>query len=103
MNGKTPYEHCWNGRVTRETLSYLCRKVVKGNVRGSESVISGNGVCFGKYDKTSGNAPVDVLESPFFEIAIERVNTAGKGATVMGAAERFGDERSQVGSRINSR
>jgi hypothetical protein len=36
-----------------------------------------------------------------FKVAVKRVDTAGELATVMVAAERFDDERSQRTSRIN--
>jgi hypothetical protein len=101
MNREPAHEHRRHCRIPRQTLGYLCGNAVEGNARGRERIVTRKDARLGERDKTSGNAPVNVLERKLFQVAVKRVDTAGELATVMVAAERFDDERSQRTSRIN--
>ena len=101
MNGEPSHQHRWNCGIARQTFGKLGGDSVESNARCRERVIARNRARLGERDKTSSNAPVNVLESKLSQVAVKRVDAAGKWATVMIAAERFGYKRSQRTSRIN--
>ena len=91
MNREPAHEHCRHRRIAGQTLGYLCGNAVEGDACCRQRVVTREDACLGQRDKTSGNAPVNVLERKLFQVAVKRVDATGELATVVVAAERFGD------------
>jgi hypothetical protein len=91
MNREPAHEHCQHRWIAGQTLGYLCGNAVEGNACCRQRVVTREDACLGERDKTSGNAPVNVLERKLFQVAVKRVDATGELATVVVAAERFGD------------